>query len=406
MRPMSLTRTMVVLWSLAAGLVQVAWAAPNTYLVDYQVSFEPSEGHAQVVINWGEGAEGIRHMELLTHPRMRGFESNVPIKRDGKYLVLESISQGTSLSYQVSINNLRSDGKHDARITEDWAIWRGDDLVPAGRIRQKKNTEAIAHLTLKGPADWSFRTPYQKLKDGRYRIDNPQRSYDRPTGWMVGGKIGVRSEKIAGVTVTVAAPVGQAVRRMDILAFLNWTLPALAKVVPQMPKRLLLVSAREGMWRGGLSAGNSLYLHADRPLISENGTSTVLHELVHVMSGLDSVDGADWIVEGLAEYYSVKLLRRTGTITDGRFDSAISSLRRWSEQAGPLDALNSTGPTTAKAVLVMLALDEEIARQTNGDSSLDDLMRSLSGDRDVSMQSLRSAHKALTGKSSQVLMKL
>ena len=43
--------------------------------------------------------------------------------------------------------------------------------------------------------------------------------------------------------------------------------------------RLLIVSAGDPMWRGGLSGPSSMFLHSDRPLISENRTSTLLHEL-------------------------------------------------------------------------------------------------------------------------------
>ena len=39
------------------------------------------------------------------------------------------------------------------------------------------------------------------------------------------GKLGVRRETIAGTRIAVAAPEGQTVRRMDMLALLNWILP-------------------------------------------------------------------------------------------------------------------------------------------------------------------------------------
>ena len=52
-----------------------------------------------------------------------------------------------------------------------------------------------------------------------------------------------------------------------------------------------VVGAADPMWRGGLSASNSLFLHADRPLISENGTSTLVHELTHVITRVRGADG-------------------------------------------------------------------------------------------------------------------
>src|SRR5690606_21947056 len=134
-----------------------------------------------------------------------------------------------------------------------------------------------------------------------------------PTGWIVLGHLGVRYDTISGIRTKVAGPVNQGVRRMDMLALLRWTLPELLRILPDFPHRLTIVSAGDPMWRGALSAPQSLYLHAERPLISENGTSTLLHEVVHVGLGVGAGHGADWVVEGLAEYYSLEMLRRSGT---------------------------------------------------------------------------------------------
>ena len=57
-----------------------------------------------------------------------------------------------------------------------------------------------------------------------------------------------------------------------LLAFLRWNLPALVDIFPDFPERVLVVSAGDPMWRGGLSGPGSLYIHAERPLISGNGT--------------------------------------------------------------------------------------------------------------------------------------
>ena len=67
-----------------------------------------------------------------------------------------------------------------------------------------------------------------------------------------------------------------------MLALLNWNLPELARAVPNLPRRLTVISAGDPMWRGGLSAPQSIFIHAERPLISENGTSTLMHEIMHI----------------------------------------------------------------------------------------------------------------------------
>jgi hypothetical protein len=221
---------------------------------------------------------------------------------------------------------------------------------------------------------------------------------------MIAGRLGVRRERIAGVQVIVAGPLHQGVRRMDLLAHLNWNLPRVRRVTPDMPQRLLIVSAGDPMWRGGLSGPGSLFLHAERPMISENGTSTLVHELMHVANRLEAQPGADWIVEGLAEYYSLKIMWRSGTISDQRYERAFRSLARRGEDAGRLDVDISRGPVTARAVGIMRRLDHEVFRKSRHEKSLDDVMLLLmkSGQK-VSLPRLRQAAAECIGGPAEAL---
>jgi hypothetical protein len=167
---------------------------------------------------------------------------------------------------------------------------------------------------------------------------------------------------------------------MDMLAFLRWTMPTLQELFPQFPDRLLIVGADDPMWRGALSAPDSLYVHSDRPLLSENATSTVLHEIVHVAMGARSVPGSDWIVEGLAEYYSLETLHRSGTISDARYEKAHADLADWGKTSGPLNSERSSGAITARAVGVLRSIDAEIRRSSGGRRSLDDVARQLTSE--------------------------
>jgi hypothetical protein len=164
---------------------------------------------------------------------------------------------------------------------------------------------------------------------------------------------------------------------MDTLAFFRMTLPTLQGIFPGFPERLLVVSAGDPMWRGALSGPGSLFVHADRPFISENGTSTFLHELVHVAMRARSRPDSDWIVEGLAEYYSLEVLHRSGALSDARFEKAHASLAAWAAEAPSLDVPHSTGPVTAKAVGALRAIDREIRSASKGRKSLDDVARAL-----------------------------
>ena len=290
-------------------------------------------------------------------------------------------------------------------MTDDWALFRGDDLFPPAKTEQRQAAEADASLHVHLPPGWSFVSAYPQSKKNVYQIEHAHRSFDRPTGWMAAGRLGVRREKIAGVRVIVAGPMDQGVRRLDILAMLNWNLPQFRHVIPDMPKRLLVVSASDPMWRGGLSGPNSLFLHADPPLVSENdATSTLIHELMHVANRLTAEKGGDWIVEGIAEYYSLKIMWRSGTLTDHRYQEAFEKLQQRADQADRLDVDRSSGKVTARAVGVLRKLDREIHAKTKQDKSLDDVVKLLTASQQkVSLDSLRQAVVEVMGEPSDAL---
>jgi hypothetical protein len=232
------------------------------------------------------------------------------------------------------------------------------------------------------PPGWSSLTEYFG-RHHRYRIDNAERRFDRPAGWIILGDIGVRYDRIAGLRVNVAAPTDQGMRRTDILALLSWTLPEVLRIVPDFPKRLTVVGAGDPMWRGGLSGPRSLFIHADRPLISENATSTLLHEVMHIALGNGAGEGMDWIAEGLAEYYSLAILHRSGTISDRRYAEAVRKQSEWGSSVSDLCAAKSSGATTARAVTVMIELAEEILTRSDGRRSLDDVLLAVAASEDA-----------------------
>jgi predicted metalloprotease with PDZ domain len=147
------------------------------------------------------------------------------------------------------------------------------------------------------------------------------------------------------------------------------------------------------------SAPNSLFLHADRPLISENGTSSLLHELAHVVTRIRGERFDDWIAEGIAEFYSVELQRRAGGISDSRYARTRQGLREWSQPVRSLRVKQSTGPVTARAVLLFQDLDKEIRARTKDAKNLDDVVRALMGEANprVSLAELRAATERVIG---------
>ncbi|AYC35109.1 hypothetical protein D3880_15515 [Pseudomonas cavernae] len=361
------------------ALSSPAWAAKKVDL-DYHVRFLPESDQAEVRLTLEEG-QVVQSLRFDLGDK--GYYSD--FKADGEWQA-GTDQQGTwrpgkgesSLSYRVKISHPRQSGSFDARMTKDWALLRGDDLVPSAQLRQQDGVQLVARLQFELPEGWkSVETGWPRIGKNRFRIDNPARLLDRPTGWILAGKIGSRRTRLGETDVTVAAPLGEGMRRMDVLTLLTFVWPQVQAVFPRDPDKLLVVGAGNPMWRGGLSAPNSLFMHTDRPLVSENGTSSLVHELVHVFSRIRDTDRSDWISEGLAEYYAIELVRRAGGMTEGRYQEVRDKLSKWSRKVDSLRGEQASGPVTARAVLLLQELDREIRQRSQKRYSLDDVARGL-----------------------------
>lgn len=386
------------LWLAACCCVQLAAADELVYKASFHGRFVPVSGCVSAAVHIDQQGGEVRLLDLAAPPdRFFDFAGDGRIERLDDRLLWWVPPAGGRLTYRVVVDHRRGEA-FDARMTERWALLRLGDVFPPARARALKGAVSNSSLTLAGPAGWSIETRYGPA-DGPLSVADPDRRFDRPTGWAVAGRIGVRRERIAGRRVAVAAPVDEGFRRLDVLTFLRWTLPFLVDVFPSMPERLLVVGAADEMWRGGLSGPGSLYIHSARPLVSENATSTLLHELVHVAAAPGKT-ADDWVVEGLAEYYGLEALRRSGGISRGRFQQALQWLQTWADEQGGVLADPSRGPDTARAVLIFHAVAGELDAVGG---SLDTVTRELVAARSLNRVALTAAVERLLGRPSRAL---
>lgn len=352
-------------------------ATPRAYDLLYRVIPDPSQASVTVELELRQTESLLREVRFRTRgDRFGDFEGDGDIRREDKIVRWTPPVKGGSLRWRARVPHRRNDNGYDAWLGEEWGLFRAEDIIPGAATRSAEAAYSRTRMAFDLPADWSVVTQYAE-EDDVFIVRRGERRFKQPKGWIVMGDLGVRRDRIAGVDVAIAAPVDNGVRRLDMLALLNWTLPELARIVPDMPAHLTIVSAREPMWRGGLSAPASLYMHAERPLLSENGTSTLLHEVMHVVLDFDTDHDHDWIVEGFAEFYSLELLGRSGTLSRSRYDRARRTQKEWARSSDRLCGGPSTGATTAKAVSVFVELDREIRRETEGRHNLDDLLRAV-----------------------------
>ena len=377
-------------------------ASSPTFDVEYEVRLLPTEGVARVAIHLTDVSNQVGTITFsIDRERQREFQGDgvITVSAEGDRVAWRPHDGGGTLRYVVRINHLRDEKSYDARFAPDWAIFRGDDLVPPARLRAEKGSHSRAHLALRLPKGWRAVLPYPRTGDGVFEIAHPHRRFDRPTGWIALGRLGALRERVAGPPLAVAGPTDQRVRRLDLLALLRWTLPTLREITGGLPERLLVVSAGDPMWRGGLSGPNSVFVHASLPLISRDGTSPLLHELMHATLGISPGPGGDWIVEGLAESYSLELLVRSRTLSKKRYQKVLAQLAVRGREAPRLEVERSSGATTARAVTVLHALDREIRDGSKGARSLDDVVRILfQQNGEVTSQRLRQMAEDLSGR--------
>lgn len=388
--------------ALCAGLAQ---AAGKDYAVNYTVRFEPAQGTAEVVIETRPGTGRLVALDFAmppaTYHEVRG---DGDVARNDERIVWQPPREGGTLHYSVKLDRPRGKAQFDSRITPAWAITRGDRLVPPARVRATKDSESTARLQFELPKGWDdVETPFSRVSGGDFLVTNAGRSFDRPVGWIAAGDLATMRETIAGVRVNIAAPKGERVDHVATFAILRQALPEMLDAFGELPEKLLIVRAGDPMWRGGLSAPGSTWIHADRPLISENGTSPLLHELTHVFTEIRGTDPDDWIGEGIAEFYSLEIGRRSGLISPARFDKAIAAARRSGEKIGALRGGESTRDRTRKAVALFADLDAEL--QSHG-SNLDALVQRLMRRARVTLRQLQADAAELQDEPSAVLADL
>jgi predicted metalloprotease with PDZ domain len=397
-----LYRTCISLTLLALAVPAWVNAKDDTeYRIDYTVQFQPAEQAADVTMKVRPGTGRVKRFTFTMEPdRYSGIEGDGEISIDGDKVAWSVPRKGGSLRYRYGpIDHQRASGGYDALITANWTILRGDDLFPSAKVLQTKGAHSATTLHFKLPNKWTMvDTGFDRIEHSdSFAVSNAETSFARPVGWIIAGRVGNRFERIAGTELSVAAPKGSDVQRNDIVAFCNWILPEMQRAFDDMPNKILIVGADDPMWRGGLSGPNSIYLHSSRPLISGNYTSSLIHELVHIVTGVRDAKGYDWITEGLAEFYAVELLRRSGGITEERYQKVRDFMRDWSAEIETLYAVNSTGPRTARAALFFQDLDVQIRARTKNKKSLDDVSRRLMQEQRVDLDDLREFSESVAG---------
>jgi len=369
-------------------LCLIGQSAEASFSVRYIVKV-PQRTNDKVEVRWElAGAEEVRELflvdpeQILLEPKASG-----ELHREGDGWRWAPGGPYGHLQYTVATDRTRgSQQRYDSYKTDRWLVTRGRVLFPRAQVTFRTaqqdprlgSRKAQGFLVFQLPKGWTASTAYSRQPDGTFRLPEAS-SVAVPRGWFALGEIRSDERDIAGVRFEIARVPGSRLDPDATFAFLDATFPLLLKLLvppgsPTTPQKLLVVSAPDPMWRGGISGQRSLYLHGDRPLRDVDRTSPILHELFHILQPFRPAADADWIVEGLAEFYSLELQRRAGLIDNKAYNKALRSFRKYGLWGVDLRQQRDNAATNNSAPLVLHALDQQILKRTGGMRRLDDVL--------------------------------
>jgi hypothetical protein len=352
--------------------------APDRADFEYKITIVANERVAKVRLRLAQSPRTVQRIKFHIDPeRHLGFDTSGELERpDLEHVVWRVPADGGTLSWTTRLDHLRTERTYDARIGSEWALFRGSDLVPPASTQFADGAESTGSARFDLPNKWKLVSQHDRTDPRRLSLAS-ERFFKRPAGWFMVGRLRVVQCTIEGIDITLATTRKLGLRLLDLRTFLRWTLPELVRLLPRVPPRLVVVGAGDPMWRGGLSGPSSLYLHRDRPLVARDGTSPLLHELIHVLTGAVSGEDGDWVVEGMAELYALEILHRSHGLSNEEKERALARFRKRGRNVRTLRGPRSTGRTTARAVDVLHRLDLAIQRRSGGRHNLDDVLRRL-----------------------------
>ncbi len=361
----------------------------ETFSVEYTVEVR-ADDPTTAWVRWDlAGIDEIRRIQLTTDGgRFSSFQASGRLEeREGHVIWWPSAPYG-HLSYTTPLRHRRGpEAGFDSWADTDWVLTRARHLFPHSRIlfstNVEPNAEARARLIVRVPDGWDVASPLAPDGAHRFLVESPRARFDHPRGWLMLGHFARADITIADTMVSVTTAGEVATSARDIFALLEDGLPELTQLLAQQPVRLLIALGPDPMWRGGLSGSSSFYMHGDRPIRTPDRTSPYLHELFHVINPTRPGPDAAWVTEGLAEFYSVEIQRRIGTLDREGFHRALRSFARHGLWNRDFTRTTEFALRNNSAPLVMWALDREIRDSTDEAHNLDDVVTELAQQGDT-----------------------
>lgn len=376
---------------------------PN-FSVSYEVQIKKKQLLRPKVIMKLRGADEVLEVtSILEKQRYKYFQGDGKFTQIGNDIVWIPGKMNATMTYEVDLLNLRKPKVYDSYGKDDWIITRTTDFFPRKNFTFRKAAKSYTLVKFILPEGWQVVSSMTEFEENTFLArEATDKRYEWPTGWLAIGKIEKESIDFGGVRVEVAYPEAfvrpskskkkknREIRKRNIERFKKHftqainiyknVVPRMVTFMPSCPKKFLVIMGESPMWRGGLSGEESLYINRLTPNIADDYSSTLIHEYFHVCQGFkkDKRD-AEWFIEGLAEYFSMRLLYESGVTSLEDFSKGMDILKK--ESIWGVNLLRSKSEVVyyKNSPIVLFVLDEMIREGTLGQKSLKDVVRSLSG---------------------------
>lgn len=389
---------MTLTWSLAfvaadvgivkatdAGSVREKPTPPihETFSITYTIEVNEARP-ALARVRWElTGIDEIERIRLRFGPdRFDDFTGSGTIERRRGEILWSPGGPYAELRYMAHVDHRRAAGKgYDSYAGDGWILSRTTGFFPRSSVLFRPEIEAHpesrARLVVRLPPGWDVATVLAPDGPNGFIVETRHQRLDHPRGWLLLGRMHRFDAVIADTPVTIALAPGVPKRIDPMVQLLQSALPAMARLFDRTLSRLLLVVGPDPMWRGGLSGEESFYMHGDRPLRSPDRTSPYLHELFHVAAPFRPHPDAHWVTEGLAEYYSIELPRRIGTLPEAGYQRALELFAEHGVWGRDFTQTSAPALRNNSAPLLMYVLDQRIRAATGAQRGLDAVVTDL-----------------------------
>ena len=135
------------------------------YSVRYTVTISRGSDEVDVSMRVGQNRALLREVRFPRNPAISD------LRVDGKEVALsdeitwQPPASGGTLQWKAKLAHQRGNSHFDALLTEEWGIFRAEDLIPRAATRVIKGAYSKTVIEFDLPKNWSVVTPYEESDD-------------------------------------------------------------------------------------------------------------------------------------------------------------------------------------------------------------------------------------------------